>query len=118
MPEDSSWKTPRVSARWSMSKVSGSSMGMAERSRGGLWLATMLDRVSSSTERVRSPRKSIFTRPRCSMGSMEYWVTTWFSPILRTGTISTRGTGVITTPAACWEQCRAIPSMWEAVSMS
>lgn len=52
------------------------------------------------------------------MGSMEYWVTTWFSPILRTGTISTRGTGVITTPAACWEQCRAMPSMWEAVSMS
>ena len=107
--------------------MAGSSMGRFSRSGGFLPLSLMFSTASSRMESVWSPRKSIFTRPSFSTGSIVNWVTVWVtssSPsgadgavdlMRRMGTRSVMGTGVMTTPAACWEAWRASPSMCSAV---
>ena len=66
---------------------------------------------------MRRPRKSIFKRPSCSSVVIVYWVTT-LSSFLARGTYSYTGRSVMTTPAACVEAWRGIPSRALAVSMS
>ena len=51
------------------------------------------------TVKVFSPRKSNFVKPTAWMSFMEYWETTSSLGEQR-GTLSTRGTSDITTPAA------------------
>ena len=80
--------------------------------------ALMFSKAPSITERVLRPRKSILTRPSFSTGSIEYCVTIWLSPNFLTGTISIIGFGVMTTPAACCEQCLDMPSMCAEMSSS
>ena len=75
--------------------------------------------ASSITSRLRSPRKSIFSRPSCSTGFIENWVTVrnTFSPFssvpasaICSGTMSVSGRSAITTAAAWIEELRTIPS--------
>ena len=55
------------------SKTSGSSIGIVERSTG-LWpLSTICSIVSSTTESMPSPRKSIFTMRASSTLSLSQW---------------------------------------------
>ena len=81
------------------------------------WVSVMSLSVLWMTVRVRRPRKSILSSPMASMSSMAYCVTT--SPLapLDSGTILCRGSGEITTPAACTEAWRDRPSRRRAVSM-
>ena len=79
----------------------------------------MMSSASSITSRLRSPRKSILSRPSCSTGFIENWVTirktfSPFSPVpasaIWRGTISVSGRSAITTAAAWIEELRTIPS--------
>ncbi|CAM5422752.1 hypothetical protein SFUMM280S_11526 [Streptomyces fumanus] len=63
MGPPSNWKTPRVSPRWSSSKVVGSSSGRLRRSMSIPLLAFTILTASSMIVRLRRPRKSIFSRP-------------------------------------------------------
>ena len=129
MPSDSSWKTPVPSPRESISKVLASSIGIAPISISTPRERWMISTASSITSRLRSPRKSIFSRPISSIGPIEYWVTIlyWRSALpeplplpfaagaLRSsaswrGTISCSGRSAITTAAAWIELLRMIPS--------
>ena len=65
IPDDSSWKTPIVSARQNKSKVKESSMGILEMSieaESGR-LVLIRSRVLSIVERFCKPRKSNLTAP-------------------------------------------------------
>ena len=75
--------------------------------------------ASSITSRLRSPRKSIFSRPSCSTGFIENWVTVrnTFSPFssvpasaICSGRMSVSGRSEMTTAAAWIEELRTIPS--------
>ena len=75
MPGDSIWNTPEVFPSESIRNTSGSSSGIAWRSKDGSFFRTSLT-ASSSTVRFRRPKKSIFSRPSSSKVVMVYWVTT------------------------------------------
>ena len=86
----------------------------------------MMSSASSITSRLRSPRKSIFSRPISSIGFIENCVTVRklrspFSPVPASascsGTMSVSGRSAITTAAAWIEELRTIPSRPWAVSM-
>ena len=75
--------------------------------------------ASSITSRLRSPRKSIFSRPICSIGFIVNCVTVRntcspFSSVpasaICSGTMSVSGRSAITTAAAWIEELRTIPS--------
>ena len=76
MPADSSWNTPEVLPSDSIAMVAGSFSGMALREKSGSRRWTILA-ASSSTVRLRRPKKSIFSRPSSSRVVMTYWVTGW-----------------------------------------
>ena len=132
MPSDSSWKTPTESPRESISKVLASSSGIDSISTSSPRERRMMSTASSITSRLRSPRKSIFSRPISSIGFIEYWVTIlyWraglpFGPFSAgaprssascSGTISSSGRSAITTAAAWIELLRTIPSSPRATS--
>ena len=59
----SSWKTPRVSPRPSSAYAGGLSSGRSSRTRSIPRFGARLSSASSSTVRLRSPRKSILIRP-------------------------------------------------------
>ncbi len=63
MPRDSNWKMPLVRPSQNSRKTSGSSSGTSSRSRSMPWWRRILT-ASSMTVSVRSPRKSILSRPR------------------------------------------------------
>ena len=68
-------------------------------------------------ERLRSPRKSILSRPSDSTPYISYWVTTSApSPFCWMGTTLMSGSGAITTAAAWIESCRRNPSRPRAAS--
>ena len=122
IPSDSSWNTPIVSASLNSLNVSASSISSLTLFMSGTAfpLPLMFSRASSIIESVERPRKSIFTRPSSSTSPIVNCVTTCPvspSPSLLTGTASVTGIGVITTPAACCEVCRANPSMFPALSI-
>ena len=87
----------------------------------------MMSSASSITSRLRSPRKSIFSRPICSTGFIENCVTVRymrspFSSVLLasascSGTMSVSGRSAMTTAAAWIEELRTIPSRPLATSM-
>ena len=70
------------------------------------------------TVSVRSPRKSIFKRPNSSNVTIVYCVVMLPSEALDSGTNSSTGFGLITTPAAWTEVCRGSPSKRIAISIS
>ena len=65
IPEDSSWKTPIVSARQNNLNVNGSSIGMRVMSTfaESVRLLLIKSSVLSIVERFCKPRKSNFTAP-------------------------------------------------------
>ena len=75
MPALSSWNTPEVFPSESMRKVSASSSGTLSMWKSGVWRRTMSS-ASLRTVRLRSPRKSIFSRPSSSSVVIGYWQTT------------------------------------------
>ena len=72
---DSSWNTPMVSPRPSSSYTPASSRGMPSMSKSGSFVDRTSSTVSVMTSRLRSPRKSILSRPRSSTPCISYWVT-------------------------------------------
>ena len=65
----------------------------------------------SMTSRLRSPRKSIFRRPRSTTSHIPSCVTTsWSLPFCWSGTTSISGCAPMTTPAAWIESARVRPS--------
>ena len=114
MPALSSWNTPEVWPSAIMWKLSASSSGMVSTRKPGSVSRTILA-ASSRTVRFRRPRKSIFSRPSSSRVVIWYWVTTDSSLVAR-GTYSQTGFSVMTTPAACVEAWRGMPSSAIAVS--
>ena len=101
MPTLSSWNTPEVRPSLSILKTAGSSSGMVSTRNPGSRLRTIFA-ASSSTVRLRSPRKSIFSSPSSSSVVIWYWQTT-DSSFFDSGTYSYTGFSVMTTPAACIE---------------
>ena len=80
-------------------------------------LAWMLARQSSSTVRLRRPRKSIFSRPSDSHAPMSNWVMIAPSCSRRLiGMTSSSGSRHRITPAACTPHWRFRPSSPRAVS--
>ncbi len=86
----------------------------------------MMSSASSITSRLRRPRKSILSRPICSIGFIEYCVTVRNarSPFSSapasascSGTMSVSGRSEITTAAAWIDELRTIPSRPLATSM-
>ncbi|MNZ89336.1 hypothetical protein D3C78_1082550 [compost metagenome] len=79
MPRDSSWNTAVVSKRCKSANDFLSSMGMAAMSTGGLpslaRRGLIMPSAQSMMVRVRSPRKSNFTRPAYSTSFLSNWVT-------------------------------------------
>ena len=82
---------------------------------------SMMSSADSITSRLRSPRKSIFSRPSSSIGFIEYCVTVRRSllpssstlPVSSaswSGTMLVSGSGAMTTAAAWIEELRTIPS--------
>ena len=116
IPALSSWNTPSVLPAASMAKVSLSSSGSLFTSKSGMRRLTS-SAASSSTVRLRRPRKSIFSSPSSSSVVMGYCVTT-LSSFLASGTYSYTGRSVMTTPAACVLAWRGMPSRDRAVSIS
>src|SRR5699024_1058599 len=77
----------------------------------------MFATASESTVRLRSPRKSIFSRPRVSRVGYSNWVMIWPSEGRRIiGTMSTRGWLDMITAQACTPQPRVRPSTPLAIS--
>ena len=121
----SSWNTPTVSPRRSMSNVFGSSSGnvvdvgpVPRSSR------STRSRVISITSRLRRPRKSILRRPRSSTPCISYCVTIGApsrsppgSGLRWIGRYSVSGSRVITTAAAWMPSWRRSPSSPRATSM-
>ena len=116
IPPDSNWNTPSVLPADIIFIVSLSFSGILLTENPGSWLATILQ-VSSMTVRLRSPKKSIFKSPSSSNAVMVYCVTAAPSFTL-SGTYSSTGRSVITTPAACVDACLGIPSTLIAMSSS
>jgi hypothetical protein len=75
MPSDSNWNTPTASPRAIISYVFASSSGIVDMSGRTPVDRSTMSSASSITSRLRRPRKSILSRPICSMGFMEYCVT-------------------------------------------
>ena len=82
--------------------------------------------ASSITSRLRRPRKSILSRPSCSTGFIENWVTVrnTRSPFssapasaICSGRMSVSGRSEMTTAAAWMEELRTMPSSPWATSM-
>ncbi len=73
MPADSNWKTPMVLAFFNRLKVFWSSKGISSREKSGIFIL-IKSSVSFITVRVRSPRISIFNKPKVSSELMSYWV--------------------------------------------
>ncbi len=115
IPEDSNWKTPSVAPFDSILKTAPSSMGISSIRNSGFSFAIIFW-AFRITERFRRPRKSILRRPSSSRVVMVYCVTT-ASPFFASGTYSATGLSVITTPAACVEALRGIPSSCRAMSI-
>ena len=115
MPADSSWNTPEVLPAASMSNTAGSSIGMVSMEKSGSLRRTSLA-ASSSTVRLRRPRKSIFSSPSSSSVVIVYCVT-GLPSFVASGTYSYTGRCVMTTPAAWVEAWRGMPSSARAVSM-
>ena len=65
-------------------------------------------------ESVVKPRKSNFSRASLSSPFISYWVTISSLFVLYKGTISRSGCGDITTPAACTDALRDMPSSFNA----
>jgi hypothetical protein len=124
MGPPSSWNTPIESPLRNMVKVSGSSSGIPSMSGLVPVDTSMRSRARSMTERLRSPRKSILSRPRSSTPCISYWVTTGASPeslpsgLRCTGTYSVSGSSVMTTAAAWMPSWRRSPSRPLATSMT
>ena len=121
MPRDSSWNTAVVSAFLSMSNDGTSSSGISLMSRAvppclsrrGL----IIFRAQSMMVRVRSPRKSNFTRPASSTSPLSNWVTRLPpSSSQYSGEKSVILVGAITTPPACLPAFRHTPSSFRAIS--
>ena len=109
MPSDSSWNTPSVSPRPSMSYVRASSSGIVARSKSGFVVRLISSLAAFITVRLRRPRKSNLSRPMRSTMFMSYCVLTSLSPSLTSGTWSVSGFFEITTPAACVDACAREP---------
>ena len=86
MPALSSWNTPSVRPARSMAKVAPSSSGRLFTSKPGSLRRTSTA-ASSSTVRLRRPRKSIFSSPSSSSVVIVYCVTT-LSSFFASGTYS------------------------------
>ena len=70
----STWKVPMVSARQSISKTAGSSLGIVARSTG--WpRCERISRACSIAASMPSPSRSIFTIPMSSQSSLSHWTT-------------------------------------------
>ncbi len=80
MPSDSNWNTPLASPRCSNSYVGRSSSGRFWTSSSSPRVRLISLSVFSIRVRVRSPRKSIFSRPTFSMIPISHWVVTTASP--------------------------------------
>ena len=101
MPLPSNWKTPMASPRASMAYTAGSSRGTRSMSGRNPVFSSISSSDRSIVDRLRSPRKSIFSRPSSSMACISNWVTISApSPFCWTGTISVMGAGEMTTAAA------------------
>ena len=116
IPAPSIWNTPSVSPRLIISYTLASSSGISSG-----FISTPASRIMSSVSRitvsVRSPRKSIFSRPSRSIVPIGYWVVIT-SSFRCSGTYSITGFPVISTPAAWVEAWRGMPSRVIAVSIS
>ena len=116
IPAPSSWNTPSVSPWEIISYTEGSSSGISSAFMS-MPASRIMSSVSRITVRVLSPRKSIFSRPSLSMVPIGYWVV-MTSSLRCSGTYSTTGFPVISTPAAWVEACLGMPSSVRAVSIS
>ena len=107
------------SPRASIAYTSGSSSGTESMSGRTSSAASTRSSVRSIVDRLRRPRKSILSRPSCSIACISNWVTiSLSSPFCWIGTISISGCGEITTAAAWIESCRRRPSRPRAVSIT
>ncbi len=107
IPALSSWKTPTVSPSPSIAYVAASPSGSRWRSKSGSLRRTAFS-ASSSTVRLRRPRKSIFRSPSSSrLGGV---LRDDGIPVGGNGTYSLIGLSVMTTPAAWVEALRGSPS--------
>ena len=88
---------------------------------------SMMSSADSITSRLRSPRKSIFSRPISSIGPIGYCVTVLWprapssaatprSSASWSGTRSVSGRSAITTAAAWIDELRTVPSSPRATS--
>src|SRR5207244_49763 len=69
----STWKRPIVSTSQMRSYTAGSSSGSDPSSSSSPWRASMSATASFTSESVRSPSRSIFTRPRSSTSRLSNW---------------------------------------------
>ena len=116
----SSWKMPWVSALQSSSYVLASSSGMLVDVEIDAPLdVRTIAAASSMTVRLDSPSRSIFSSPICETPFMSYCVTAVPSPAVErcSGTMLASGSEPMTTPAACVDALRQIPSSRRALSM-
>ena len=117
--DPSSWNTPVVSPRESISYVFASSIGMRSMS---ISIPRRLNRSIASPKivRFRRPRKSILSSPSSATAFISYCVTVPppSASFRHTGMTSVSGTSLITTPAACTPACRRRPSSPRATSIT
>ncbi|OQA03329.1 MAG: hypothetical protein BWY68_00764 [bacterium ADurb.Bin400] len=119
IPSDSSWKTPVVSPRDNNSYVDRSLSVRVSMLRSISCIFRMIRKAFWIIVKFVKPRKSIFNKPKCSIGFIEYSVTTEMSPLAASwrGRYSVNGSLEITTPAAWTDACRTTPSSLDAISM-
>ena len=117
IPALSSWKTPSVFPWPIISYTLASSKSIFWISNSSPSFFRIIRTASWITVRVRSPRKSIFSRPSSSMVVMVNCVVTTLSAPRDRGTNSSKGSEPITTPAAWMEVCRGKPSSLMDISI-
>ena len=103
----STWKTPTVSAAWSMSKTSGISSGSESRTTQVAQSCSISCRVSSIAASIPSPSRSSLMSLSSSTSRLSNWTTTRSFIVARSiGAMSMRGAAVTSIPPEWIDRCR------------
>ena len=95
----STWKTPTVSAAWSIAKTSGTSSGRRSRSRQTAQSCSISWSVSSIAASIPSPSRSSLISLRASTSRLSNWTTTRSGIVARSsGAMSISGAAVTSIP--------------------
>jgi hypothetical protein len=108
----STWKTPTVSAAWSISKTSGTSSGRRSRSMQTAQSCSINWSVSSIAASIPSPSRSSLMSLSVSTSRLSNWTTTRLSIVARSiGAMSMSGAAVTSIPPEWIERWRGKPSI-------